>query len=171
MSSTGHRRPTSLVFFSMVDGRKNLHAQVMAEPPGRRRDVADGVIPAATEVELMGIHPHAGRRRLARAPSPPAPTSGCGGSWWRGATLTSRCRSMRESAPSPVSRFVPPKEQPPRKLSGTRDRTWLGVSGEQRPQAFTDGVSPASRPTVKLSGSVQRGRTRPTAPPPRRNRR
>lgn len=46
--------PNVLVFFSMVDGRKNLHAELMAELRARRTDVADAAIPAATEVELMG---------------------------------------------------------------------------------------------------------------------
>lgn len=47
--------PPTAVFFSMVDRRKNLHAQVIAELRARRQDVMDTVIPTATEVELMGV--------------------------------------------------------------------------------------------------------------------
>ncbi|MEZ5236955.1 MAG: ParA family protein [Acidimicrobiia bacterium] len=47
-------RPRVLVFFSMVDGRKNLHAELMTSLRGERGDVADSFIPSATEVELMG---------------------------------------------------------------------------------------------------------------------
>ncbi len=46
--------PKVLVFFSMVDGRKKLHADLMASLRADRHDVADTVIPAATDVELMG---------------------------------------------------------------------------------------------------------------------
>ena len=48
-------RPRVLVFFSMVDGRKNLHAELMASLRAERGDVADAFIPSATEVELMGM--------------------------------------------------------------------------------------------------------------------
>jgi len=46
--------PKVLVFFSMVDGRKNLHADLIAALRAERTDVAAAVIPSATEVELMG---------------------------------------------------------------------------------------------------------------------
>ncbi len=46
--------PKVLVFFSMVDGRKNLHAELSAALRTERTDVATAVIPSATEVELMG---------------------------------------------------------------------------------------------------------------------
>lgn len=47
-------KPRVLVFFSMVDGRKNLHAELMGALRRQRGDVAHSTIPAATEVELMG---------------------------------------------------------------------------------------------------------------------
>ena len=49
-------RPPEIVgFFSMVDGRKNLHREVMAQLPVDHPEVASVAIPAATEVELMGV--------------------------------------------------------------------------------------------------------------------
>jgi len=48
--------PSLLMFFSMVDGRKKLHHDVMDDIRGSRRGVLDTVIPAATEVELMGVN-------------------------------------------------------------------------------------------------------------------
>jgi len=47
--------PAVLAFFSMVDGRKRLHRQVVESFPRDRDDVARTAIPAATEVELMGL--------------------------------------------------------------------------------------------------------------------
>ncbi len=46
--------PKVLVFFSMVDGRKSLHAELVAALRDERQDVATAMIPSATEVELMG---------------------------------------------------------------------------------------------------------------------
>ncbi len=54
LATMSNRRPETLVFFSMVDGRKNLHREVMTELRARRDDVAVTVIPSASEVELMG---------------------------------------------------------------------------------------------------------------------
>ncbi|MFN0029133.1 MAG: ParA family protein [Acidimicrobiales bacterium] len=63
------RRPATVVFFSMADGRKKLHRQVMAELRATRTDLATTVIPAATDVELMGTE----RAPVATfAPSSPA---------------------------------------------------------------------------------------------------
>jgi chromosome partitioning protein len=47
--------PEILAFFSMVDRRKRLHRQVVESFPADRKDVARTAIPAATEVELMGV--------------------------------------------------------------------------------------------------------------------
>jgi cellulose biosynthesis protein BcsQ len=47
--------PEILAFFSMVDRRKRLHRQVVESFPDKRTDVARSAIPAATEVELMGV--------------------------------------------------------------------------------------------------------------------
>jgi cellulose biosynthesis protein BcsQ len=49
------RRPEVLAFFSMVDRRKRLHRQVVESLPGGRGDIARAIVPAATEVELMGV--------------------------------------------------------------------------------------------------------------------
>ena len=49
------RRPDIVAFFSMVDGRKRLHRDVVATLPDSRTDVVRSAIPAATEVELMGV--------------------------------------------------------------------------------------------------------------------
>lgn len=49
------RRPDIVAFFSMVDGRKRLHREVVATLPNGRADIARSAIPAATEVELMGV--------------------------------------------------------------------------------------------------------------------
>jgi chromosome partitioning protein len=50
------RRPRIVAFFSMVDGRKRLHREVVATLPATSPDdVVQASIPAATEVELMGV--------------------------------------------------------------------------------------------------------------------
>jgi chromosome partitioning protein len=49
------RPPQIVAFFSMVDGRKRLHRDVVSTFPAARDDVARTAIPAATEVELMGV--------------------------------------------------------------------------------------------------------------------
>ncbi|HKY69182.1 MAG TPA: AAA family ATPase [Acidimicrobiales bacterium] len=49
-------QPDVLAFFSMVDRRKRLHRQVVESLPHGRGDIAATAIPAATEVELMGVH-------------------------------------------------------------------------------------------------------------------
>jgi chromosome partitioning protein len=54
LAPLGDAAPRVLVFFSMVDGRKNLHAELMTTLRAARSDVADAFIPSATEVELMG---------------------------------------------------------------------------------------------------------------------
>jgi chromosome partitioning protein len=50
------RPPEIIAFFSMVDRRKRLHRQVVESLPQGRGDIAATAIPAATEVELMGVH-------------------------------------------------------------------------------------------------------------------
>jgi chromosome partitioning protein len=49
------RRPQIVAFFSMVDRRKRLHREVVETLPDGRSDVVRAAIPAATEVELMGV--------------------------------------------------------------------------------------------------------------------
>ena len=49
------RRPQIVAFFSMVDRRKRLHRDVVETLPDGRGDVVRAAIPAATEVELMGV--------------------------------------------------------------------------------------------------------------------
>ena len=49
------RPPEIIAFFSMVDGRKKLHRDVMAQLPIDRPEATSIAIPAATEVELMGV--------------------------------------------------------------------------------------------------------------------
>jgi chromosome partitioning protein len=49
------RPPRIVAFFSMVDGRKRLHREVVATLPDRRDDLVTSAIPAASEVELMGV--------------------------------------------------------------------------------------------------------------------
>jgi chromosome partitioning protein len=49
------RRPQIIAFFSMVDRRKRLHREVVETLPDGREDVVRAAIPAATEVELMGV--------------------------------------------------------------------------------------------------------------------
>jgi cellulose biosynthesis protein BcsQ len=66
------RPPEILGFFSMVDRRKKLHREVVATLPGERPEVTGVAVPAATEVELMGVHrqavvDHAPRSRAALA--------------------------------------------------------------------------------------------------------
>jgi len=48
-------RPDLRAFFSMVDGRKRLHAEVMESLSRDRSDVLTAFIPAATDVERMGL--------------------------------------------------------------------------------------------------------------------
>jgi cellulose biosynthesis protein BcsQ len=66
------RRPEIVAFFSMVDRRKRLHRELVESLPNGRCDIARTAIPAATEVELMGVERspvvvHAPRSRGARA--------------------------------------------------------------------------------------------------------
>jgi chromosome partitioning protein len=66
------RRPQVVAFFSMVDRRKRLHRELVEALPDGRDDIARTAIPAATEVELMGVHRspvvvHAPRSRGGRA--------------------------------------------------------------------------------------------------------
>jgi chromosome partitioning protein len=42
-------------FFSMVDRRKKLHRQIVAELPKRYPDISPHMIPYASQVELMGV--------------------------------------------------------------------------------------------------------------------
>jgi chromosome partitioning protein len=55
VESEVRRRPQIVAFFSMVDRRKRLHREVVETLPDGRDDIASVAIPAATEVELMGL--------------------------------------------------------------------------------------------------------------------
>jgi chromosome partitioning protein len=48
--------PRVLAFFSMVDGRKRLHRDVMERLAGERPEVMRTAIPSAADVERMGVH-------------------------------------------------------------------------------------------------------------------
>jgi chromosome partitioning protein len=50
------RRPRVLAFFSMVDGRKRLHREIVERLPTERSDIAAAAIPALTVVEQMTVH-------------------------------------------------------------------------------------------------------------------
>ena len=57
-AAAGHGKhrggPPVLAFFSMVDGRKKLHREVMERLRAERDDVLEAAIPASVEVERMG---------------------------------------------------------------------------------------------------------------------
>jgi cellulose biosynthesis protein BcsQ len=53
-ATDGARSPQLLAFFSMVDGRKRLHRDVVMDMSSMHPAVLQTVIPAATEVERMG---------------------------------------------------------------------------------------------------------------------
>jgi cellulose biosynthesis protein BcsQ len=64
--------PRLLPFFSMVDARKRLHRDVMEQIAAEHHGVLDAAIPAASDVERMGVHRNvvaefAPRSRAARA--------------------------------------------------------------------------------------------------------
>jgi cellulose biosynthesis protein BcsQ len=46
--------PEVLAFFSMVDGRKRLHREVMASLRAEHASILDTAIPAAADIERMG---------------------------------------------------------------------------------------------------------------------
>jgi len=48
--------PTLIPFFTMVDGRKRLHREVIDDLRARRDDLAATVIPALSLVEQMAVH-------------------------------------------------------------------------------------------------------------------
>jgi chromosome partitioning protein len=50
----GHR-PKVRAFFSMVDGRKRMHAEIMRELPQRSDGIFSAYVPSATDVERMGL--------------------------------------------------------------------------------------------------------------------
>jgi cellulose biosynthesis protein BcsQ len=49
------RRPDLLAFFSMVDGRKRLHAEIIGRLRAERDDVAAAAVPALSAVEQMVV--------------------------------------------------------------------------------------------------------------------
>jgi cellulose biosynthesis protein BcsQ len=54
--SDGGGGPQVLAFFSMVDGRKRLHREVMERLAEEHATVLETAIPAAADVERMGVH-------------------------------------------------------------------------------------------------------------------
>ena len=50
------RPPTLIPFFTMVDGRKRLHREVIDDLRSHRDDLATTVIPALSQVEQMAVH-------------------------------------------------------------------------------------------------------------------
>ena len=56
LSGLEGRRPRVLAFFSMVDGRKRLHREIVERLPRQRSDVAAAAIPALSTVEQMTVH-------------------------------------------------------------------------------------------------------------------
>ncbi len=51
------RRPPQVIgFFSMVDGRKRLHRELIAGVTSERSDVLEARIPSASDIERMGVH-------------------------------------------------------------------------------------------------------------------
>lgn len=55
-SETWRAKPEVLGFFSMVDGRKRMHHDLVAEMRDTRPDLLETQIPAASVVEQMGQH-------------------------------------------------------------------------------------------------------------------
>ena len=51
----GHR-PAILAFFSMLDRRKKLHADIVRDLPAQRDDVAAAAIPSLSVIEQMSVH-------------------------------------------------------------------------------------------------------------------
>ncbi|MEP7053697.1 MAG: AAA family ATPase [Actinomycetota bacterium] len=56
LAKAGGRTPQVLAFFSMVDGRKTLHADVRAELARRTSKLLTSSIPAASAVERMAVN-------------------------------------------------------------------------------------------------------------------
>jgi cellulose biosynthesis protein BcsQ len=50
------RPPALIPFFTMVDGRKRLHREVIDDLRSHRDDLATTVIPALSQVEQMAVH-------------------------------------------------------------------------------------------------------------------
>jgi chromosome partitioning protein len=55
VASTHGRRPAIRAFFSMVDGRRRLHADIVLEVRGSRDSVLTAAVPASADVERMGV--------------------------------------------------------------------------------------------------------------------
>ena len=72
-ASEVRKPPRILAFFSMVDGRKRLHGEVIAELSAAHEGVLATTIPAATEIERMAVN----RRVLAQT----APRSRAGSAY------------------------------------------------------------------------------------------
>ena len=56
VADTDGRRPEIRAFFSMVDGRKRLHAEVIRDLRASRHTVLATTVPASAEIERMGLH-------------------------------------------------------------------------------------------------------------------
>ena len=105
--------PQVLAFFSMVDGRKRLHREVMENLPAEHDTVLQTAIPAASDVERMGVHrtasptsrPAAAPPRVPRALARGARTPGGGPRVDRRAT--GRTRHRGEASRTLVRRQLP----------------------------------------------------------------
>jgi len=81
VSGVKGRSPGVLAFFSMVDRRRKLHRELVAELPRERNDLARTVVPVASAVEQMGV-----RRAPVVAWSPSSPAATAFTALWHEAT-------------------------------------------------------------------------------------
>jgi cellulose biosynthesis protein BcsQ len=56
LQENGYRADRVLAFFSMVDGRKRLHRELMAQARGKFAGVLQTAIPHLSQIEQMGTH-------------------------------------------------------------------------------------------------------------------
>ncbi|MGA7086867.1 MAG: ParA family protein [Candidatus Dormiibacterota bacterium] len=79
-------RPRILAFFSMVDARKRLHRETVAQVVGQRSEIAQAIVPAASIVEQMGP-----RRLPVMVLSPTSPAAAAYEQlWWEAVALGER---------------------------------------------------------------------------------
>jgi chromosome partitioning protein len=71
------RRPALRGYFSMLDRRRKLHTQILAELPSERRDVSTVAIPSASAVEQMAV-----RRMPVVEFAPHSPAAAAFGALW-----------------------------------------------------------------------------------------
>ena len=94
--------PALFPFFTMVDGRKRLHREVIDDLRARRDDLAATVIPALSLVEQMSVH-RAPCRRSPPAAGSPAATRTCGPR-----SATAPVRTARGAGPTARPRGAQP---------------------------------------------------------------